>query len=116
MTQGSLPFPDDDGPFRKQRGMELALDAVVPWPTLARAAVRQLVERGGPFTSEDVTALVGLPRDVGTNRNNAVGAVMSGCAKRGLIRRIGYQPALRPESHARIVAVWTGHRWPGVTQ
>lgn len=90
-------------------GMERAMNAVQPWPEQALQAITELAEQGLPFTSEDVITLVGLPRgEIGTNQNNAVGAVMAAAHRAGITRRIGYQPAARRESHGAIVAVWIG--------
>ena len=60
------------------------------------------------FTSEDVLQRVGLPRPAGTsNANNAVGAMMSGLAKRGIIRKTSKRrPSTRTSSHGREIAVW----------
>jgi hypothetical protein len=110
MEQPPLPF---DGEQRKQQGMDMAAEAVPTWLDMAHAAVRHLAATGSHFTSEDVTALVGLPRGtVGQHRNNAVGAVMSAEARAGTIQRQGYQRSRRPVSHAAVLSVWvgTGHR------
>ena len=60
------------------------------------------------FTSEDVIDRVGLPRPDGTsNANNAVGAMMTGLAKRGVIRKTSTRrPSTRTSSHGREIAVW----------
>lgn len=95
----------------KAQGMAQALeaDAVAEWRELARESVEWLAAQGRPFTSDDLTALCGLPHpDAGSNRNNAVGAVFSGAARRGLIRRVGMRKAGRASSHARVLTVWEG--------
>lgn len=101
-----------DGTVLKQAGMDVARTAVGSWTDQAYAAIRRLAAGPAGFTSEDLIDLVGLPRpDAGTNRNNAVGAVMSGAARAGLIAKTGrYVETRRPSSHARIVAVWKGVR------
>lgn len=59
-----------------------------------------------PFTSEDVTAVVGRP----PNSPNTVGALFIGAAKRGLIRKCGYRQSVRPERHAAVIALWEGRQ------
>jgi hypothetical protein len=59
------------------------------------------------FTIDDVIELIGLPSE-GQNKNNAVGALMAGAAKRGLIRAIGYTESNRAGSHKRAVRLWEG--------
>lgn len=61
---------------------------------------------GRQFTSEDLTDAIGLPRRVGTNRNNAVGAAMQTASGRRIIKRVGYTTATRKESHGRALTVW----------
>lgn len=62
---------------------------------------------GSRFTSEDLTADVGLPSgDVGQHRNNAVGAVMRAAARTGLVRRVGYVESVRKRSHAAVLSRW----------
>lgn len=59
------------------------------------------------FSIDDVIDLIGLPSE-GQNKNNAVGALMAGAAKRGLIRAIGYTESKRAGSHGRAVRLWEG--------
>lgn len=94
----------------KTEGMARALDAAANWREVAREAVEWLAASGRDFTSEDLTAIVGLPHPDATeaNRNNAVGAVISGAARRGLIRRVGLSNANRAVSHAAALSVWRG--------
>lgn len=95
----------------KAEGMANALVASPDeWRALARETVEWLAERGEPFTSEDLTRYVGLPNPDATeaNRNNAVGAIISGAARRGLIRRVGIENARRAPSHAAALGVWVG--------
>lgn len=96
----------------KAKGQALAAEAVdAAWWDRARARIRYLAHLGDPFTIDDVIADVGLPNNVESNANNAVGALISGMARKGFIRKIGYQQSTRPESHARAVAIWQGRRW-----
>jgi hypothetical protein len=89
-------------------GMALALLGSPTWSEAARVAIDHLAASGRRFTSDDLVALVGLPRPSEPNRNNAVGAVLSGAARRGVIRRTGDHNATRPLSHARRLTVWEG--------
>lgn len=57
------------------------------------------------FTIDDVIDLIGLPAK-GQNKNNAVGALMAGASKRGLIRAVGYTESTRAGSHGRAVRLW----------
>ena len=101
---------DDEGKAAKDEGMSRALDAAVEWREAAYAAINSLASTRRPFTSEDVVAAVGLPAGgVRTNRNNAVGAVMSAAAKRGWIVKTGrHVTAKRKQLHAAELIEWTG--------
>lgn len=96
----------------KEQGMEQARRApdVQTWKAEFVAAVQEMVDRGWVFTSEDVLSVVGLPRvEVGVNANNAVGAMMNGLAKRGIIKKTAERrKSRRPSSHGAELAVWAG--------
>lgn len=96
----------------KRTGMARALkpDLLAEWKQNFRDAVHVLAREGYPFTSEDVIERVGLPSgDVGTNANNAVGAMMNGLARKGVIRKTGERRlSKRPSSHGAEIAVWVG--------
>lgn len=97
----------------KLDGMAEAQEAVPEWADRARAALYDLALSGEEFTSEELTARVGLPRvDVGQNRNNAVGAVVAAASRAGLIERVGYRRARRPALHAAVVTIWRGQGQP----
>lgn len=101
----------EEGLARKEQGQQLALDAAVPWKDQARHTIIWLASLHELFTSEDVVNKVGLPDgEVGTNKNNAVGAAMTGAAKAGIIRRVGYVQSQRPSSHGAVIAQWEGTR------
>lgn len=110
MTDVDVPLFDVPGGELKQRGQVIALQAVPVWADRARLGIAMLAATGREFTSEDLTALIGLPRPgaTGSNRNNAVGAVFSGAARRKEIRRVGYRNATVASSHAAALAVWVG--------
>jgi hypothetical protein len=96
----------------KEQGQTQAKGAadVQVWRVEFVAAVVKLLRYNpdAQFTSEDVLQRVGLPRPAGTsNANNAVGAMMSGLAKRGIIRKTSKRrPSTRTSSHGREIAVW----------
>lgn len=57
----------------------------------------------GAFTIEDVTCQIGRP----CNHPNAIGAMMNGLAKRGLIYKTGsFVKAKRSVRHAGMIAEW----------
>jgi len=62
----------------------------------------ELTEAGAPFTSEDVTSIVGVPNNV------VVGALMNAAATMGYIRRQEYVAAEREHRHASIITRWIG--------
>lgn len=99
------------GKTLKEEGMAQAREAgdVQRWRVAFGEAVTMLARRGEPFTSEDVTEIVGLPRETKQNRNSAVGAMMNGYASRGIIRKTGRRVQSRhPQSHAREILEWMG--------
>jgi hypothetical protein len=83
---------------------------VQEWCEAFAAAVAKMLRYNpqAQFTSEDVLERVGLPRPAGaSNANNAVGAMMSGLARQGVIRKTAKRrPSTRPSSHGREIAVW----------
>lgn len=94
---------------RKDEGMALALtpEGITEWKQAFRDTVFAF-PRGRRFTSEDVLAIVGLPTgEVAKDANNAVGAMVNGLAKRGLIRKtITRVPSRRSSSHGAELIVW----------
>ena len=93
----------------RETGESRALTAADDWRSQADRAIKYLAHLDDPFTSEDVIARAGLPTgNTRTNANNAVGAVMSAAARRGLIRKTGYTQSSRPSSHGAIIALWEG--------
>jgi hypothetical protein len=100
---------DVTGEQLKQDGMSLAAQAAADWLDDAWLALVELVRTGRDFTSEEVVERVGLPRGTpGTNRNNAVGALFAAAAREGIITRVGFRKAVRPDLHARLLTVWRG--------
>lgn len=112
--RGYLEHAESDGTdslAAKRAGMKVALSKHDEWKDQFRQAVTDLVDLGEPFTSEDVVALVGLPTGgVGSNRNNAVGAMMNGLAQRKIIRKTGSRTkSKRATSHSAELVLWIGN-------
>jgi hypothetical protein len=97
------------GQDAKKAGMALALmpDRIADWKANFRAYVTNS-RAGERMTSEDVVAVVGLPTgEVSKDANNAVGAMMNGLAKRGVIRKTSIRvPSRRRTSHGAELIVW----------
>lgn len=68
----------------------------------------RLVDRGRPFTSEDVVELVGLP----PGHVNGVGALMSGLLRpdlrSGRVKYLGHIKGTNPKSHASRIGQYQG--------
>lgn len=76
------------------------------WSERFDAAVTALALTRTPFTSEHVTAQVGLPP---SGSPSAVGARMTAAAKRNKIRKTGRMvKAERPNQHAAMLTEWRG--------
>ena len=76
------------------------------WAPRADQAIAGLALQRVEFTSEDVTAIAGLPT---RGSNSAVGARMNAAARRGIIRWTGRMAkAERPNQHAALLKVWRG--------
>ena len=71
--------------------------------------LRELAELQNPFSSEDITAIIGLPSE-GQNKNNSIGGLMSAAAHAGLIQKFGWTTSKNANSHAREIRLWIGVR------
>ena len=104
--------PAKVGLERKAEGQAqvLSSETQAEWRARFEAEVRRLADGHQLFTSEDVVDLVGMPSSAhGMNRNNAVGAMMTGLARKGIIRKTDRrEPSRRPSSHGAEIVVWTG--------
>lgn len=90
----------------KEQGMQQASrNADQQWKDRFDKALQTLAAAGTEFTSEDVTAVTGLPP---SGSPSAVGARMNAAAKRGLIVRVGLRNARRAKSHAAMLLTWKG--------
>lgn len=98
------------GSYLKTHGIARANATVAPeWKDLADGVIRELAASGVEFTSEAVTAKVGQPTDSeGRAKPNAVGARFSANAKAGLIERVGFTQAQRPNQRATMISLWRG--------
>src|SRR3954447_14097129 len=88
-----------EGELAAQAGQAQALasEAGKAWMTKAMPVALQLAAAGQPFTSEHITAAVGMPRSSRTpGANNAVGALMGALSRQGLITLAGAVRASDP--------------------
>lgn len=96
----------------KLAGQTLALSkpTLELWKAKFKESVRTFARTRQPFTSEDVIAVVGLPcGDVAMNANNAVGAMMTALAKKGVIHKTGNRvQSRRKSSHGAELTEWIG--------
>jgi DNA-directed RNA polymerase subunit RPC12/RpoP len=100
-----------EGRTRAERGMARAAASegrASDWNLAADSVIRELAASGSEFTSEDVTARVGLP----LRSPGAVGARMNAASKKGWIAWTGrMSQAERPNQHAAVLKVWKGIGW-----
>ena len=94
----------------RERGMARAegTQAVLnpDWTARFDAEVQRLALTRQEFTSEDVTARVGLPP---SGSGSAVGARINAARTRGLIHWTGQvRQAERPNQHAALLRIWRG--------
>lgn len=102
-----LLFDAEEGQRLQEAGMEAALSswAAMDWSDMAE---RWLLARSQSFTADDLVDAIGLPRGLpGANQNNAVGALIQAWSRRGAIHATGTRTAKRPESHGRLLRVWS---------
>jgi len=94
----------------KETGMARALSGANEWLNFAYGCLEILAASGAPFTSEDLTAMAGLPTGAtGQHANNAVGALMNAAAREGIIRKTGrHVPSRNRTSHATEINEWRG--------
>ena len=92
-----------DGGGEKRRAFELLETWREVYLCRARRALLRRLLDDGPATVETVRAVVPVPEGVNPN---VCGAVPAPLARRGIIRRVGYAKARRPERHAGMMAVW----------
>jgi hypothetical protein len=66
--------------------------------------IEQLAAKGFRFTADDVRELAGAP----VISPNAFGSIMKNAVKAGIIKRVGYRPAIREKSRSHILSVYVG--------
>ena len=108
--QGSLfDDPSSHGETLKEEGMARALNkkGLEEWQERVRVWAWHL-DAGQRIVANDIIEMFGTPSGgTESNKNNAVGAIMNGLAKKGVLRKTGeYAKSSRPERHGAIVAVW----------
>lgn len=69
--------------------------ATVHAPTVVSAMA------GRDFTADDLHAILPTPEN-----RNYYGVLLARMKNKGMVRKVGYQPSLRPEANGRVVAVW----------
>lgn len=95
--------------LREQGTTQALTVAPEPWVDAFTRVVEAHAAAGAPFTSEDVTRVVGKPRGDGENKNNAVGALMMRLARRLHLRRTGQtRISTHPQSRGRLLCEWQG--------
>lgn len=90
-------------------GMATAHNAAdVRWVKLARWWIEQYAAHGKPFTAEDIlNSLADISVDTAERR--ALGSIMRGAARDGLIRPTGqWKAGTRVQSHSRPNREWVG--------
>ena len=103
-----------NGEQARNEGMDRAAAARKKWFTLASYTIDYKLaplarDTGVPFTSEHLTALIGLPRKrPGRDRNNAVGSALGAASKRGTIEKVGLTTSKRTALHAATLHLWMG--------
>jgi len=103
-------FSFDEPKARKKVGQDRAILAVSDlYKFKFERVLRELAELQNPFSSEDITAIIGLPSK-GQNKNNSIGGLMSAAAHAGLIQKFGWTISKNANSHAREIRLWIGVR------
>ena len=93
---------------------DVPTDPIVPatgpddWEQSAKHALYELAHSGRPFTSEDLTAMVGFPGTSTANGNNKVGLFIQRQARTFRLRRVDMVAARNPQSHGRLLTAWMG--------
>lgn len=92
----------------REEGARAALIvAPTSWVDQFTRVVEDFARRGEPFTSEDVTVIVGRPQGDGENKNNAVGALMMRLARELHLTRTGRtRVSTTPRSRGRLLCEW----------
>jgi hypothetical protein len=99
-----------EGERGKEIGMARAAAAKQEWLDEAFIVLIRLARTREPFTSEDVTAVVGFPSGGrAMHANNAVGALFGIAARDGIIRKVRTVNAANGPAHTHLVNEWVGN-------
>ncbi len=80
----------------KQEALDKVEVSGSAWLDKARQVARDIAQRTGKVTADDVIEQVGLPPNYKT----------AGAIFRYGFRRVGYTKSTRPSNHARLLSVW----------
>jgi hypothetical protein len=93
-----------NGTTLRDRGVEMVSRNTDPkWVEDCDITIRCMALSGEEFSAEDVRSMAGDPPTP-----NAMGARFLQASRQGIIRRVGYRQATRPDAHARVLAVYIG--------
>jgi hypothetical protein len=87
----------------RDTGAAAALWNADEWSTAATLVLDELIERGYPFTSEDIRLVTGPPPSPG-----AFGALFLKASRAGRIRAVGILQSKRPARRGGLVRQWVG--------
>lgn len=113
MTRWAKPKPAqgmslfDQHERKKQSGIEASYQyADSHWKAAAKQALMQLAIDGGEFTADDIWPIL-AKQGIHTHNNSALGAVIQGASRAGLITKTGgYKESTNPKNHSRPVSIW----------
>lgn len=83
-------------------GQEKVLSVTQEYASNLKWAVLNGMDRGSRFTADDIRAMYPTPK----GHPNAIGAVLSGLAKSGYIKRVGYCLSEAPSRHGGLIRLW----------
>jgi hypothetical protein len=91
------------GTTLRDRGIDrVSKNTPQSWKDSGLSIIMCLVSNGNEITAEDVREWVGEPPSP-----NAMGALFLTACRAGIVERIGYRQAKRPERHASVLGVYT---------
>jgi hypothetical protein len=76
------------------------------WCENAMPVMIQVAKTFDCFTADDLRDFQSVPQPP---HSNWWGVLIARMKAKGMIRRIGYRPSLRPEANGRVVALWTAN-------
>ena len=80
------------------------------WKEEATIELRKLAASGVPFSSDDLTAKVGVPDGTHSPNgvNSGVGGIFGGAARAGLIEMVGVMKSSSSHRKGGMIRVWRG--------